>query len=402
MVKETGKKKSELSYRKRLSELQAAAERAKSAYKWEQAILMHSQALALIDDFLSKTPVQALAKRNQYLIDRFEALEQRRICYRDSGSLTGEEADLTEMAALAEKISDAARQTRVMSAQAHLFWITGCIDEAREVNKKALTQARRLRDRQQEADSLVTLGLLNWRSSEQAFSKSYVEKALELYRELGDLSGEANALRALGMVIYELGDHTRCQECYRRSLEIFRQLGDRLGEGNVLNNMQIASTDLAQRRDLCEQALATFEATGNLERLSMMYNNIGFEYTFLGLYKRALDYLQHSYELAGQIKSPFQLAYSLSSLGTAYLGLGDTQKARLFIERSLSAAQEIKDNPLESGELLELGRLELMEGHPGEALLAFQTACQILQKYESHEQASALAWQGAAYLMSGE
>ena len=33
---------------------------------------------------------------------------------------------------------------------------------------------------------------------------------------------------------------------------------------------------------------------GNLERMSMMYNNIGFDYTFLGLYERSLEYLQRS------------------------------------------------------------------------------------------------------------
>ena len=59
------------------------------------------------------------------------------------------------------------------------------------------------------------------------------------------------------------------------------------------------------------------------------------------------------------MKSPVQLAYALSSLGTAYLGLGDTQKARPLVEQSLSTAREIKDRALEAGELLELGRLEL-------------------------------------------
>jgi len=402
MVKKGIKTKSRSPEEQKLAELLAAAEQAKVAYKWEQAIEIYSQALVLIEDSLSKATDQTSDDSRRRMVERFDLLDQRRICYRDSGNFPGEEAALKEMTALAEEMDDVSRQTRVTTAQAFLRWRQGQVNEARQLCESSLIQARQLNDQQLEADNLVNLALLTWRSIEQDASKGYVERALELHRELGDLSAVANDLRYLGMISYDSGETTQTQTYYDEALELFRRQGDRLGEGNTLNSMQIASPDLARRRDLCEQALAAFEATGNLERMAMMYNNIGFDYTFLGLYEWSLEYLQRSVDLAQKMQSLPQLAYALSSLGSAYIGMGDTQKARSFIEQSLSTAREIKDRTLEAGEWLELSRIHLAESRPNEALEAAQTAYQILQEFASLEKATALAWKGAAHLVLDE
>jgi len=80
MDKRVRKSKSGLSKKKQLAELLADAAKAKTAYKWDQAIEMYTQALVLVDEISNETPDQTPADRLLCLTERFEILDQRRIC----------------------------------------------------------------------------------------------------------------------------------------------------------------------------------------------------------------------------------------------------------------------------------------------------------------------------------
>src|SRR5262245_59206017 len=85
-----------------LADLSTAAARAAAAYKWGEAIAHYSEALAHPD----LPPETAYSLR-----------DGRAAAYRYLGDFTAEQADLAEMALLAETLSDPARQVAALARQ---------------------------------------------------------------------------------------------------------------------------------------------------------------------------------------------------------------------------------------------------------------------------------------------
>jgi PAS domain S-box-containing protein len=381
----TERGKTELS----IHELQAAATQAQAAFQWQEAISLYSQALAQQE----VPPTKA-----------YDLVDGRATCYRQVGDFPAAEADLEALTRLARELGDTPREIQATNQQADLQVRQGRLAEAQEAADLALSLARQAADlaaqtrRKLEADCLVALGEIHERLGEWASSKEHSQQALDLYLELGNPAGEARARRQLGGVYSRIGRADEGQAQLERALELYCHLEDREGEGNTLNQLGLAASDRAQRRACYEQALAIFEALGNRERQAIMLNNLAGVYKWLGLYRQAQEYAEQAVQIAREAEKGLILLYSLGSLGEAFLGLGDTKRAASLLFEARALAQEVGDRWVEAVYWLDLGRVALAAGEPFKAVDHFHESARMFGELEALEEATALAWLGAAYL----
>jgi signal transduction histidine kinase/DNA-binding response OmpR family regulator/tetratricopeptide (TPR) repeat protein/nitrate/nitrite-specific signal transduction histidine kinase len=371
------------------ADLQQAANRATAAHDWENALPLYTQAV-------EQMPVQEPEVAYALLSGRAE-------CHRHLGDVAAQDADLETMARLTQEMGDQTRQIRVANRQVRVRIQQGRLAEARHLAETALVQARGQGDGGLEADSLAALSDAFLRSGEYAQSREYAQRALTLYRDLDHQPGQAHCHYLLAGAVRRLGDVAQDRAHSQAALDLYRRLGDREGEGNILNSLGIAEIDHARQRAYYERALAAFEAVGHRERQAMMGNNLALIYWLLGLYGRAREYGERAVGWARKMQARYMLAYYLDGLGRAYLASGALDRAEQLFREGLTLSQEVGDPFAELTYWLGLGWHALTQGQVAEARDFFQKAADLAGEIQgSADQATALAWLGAAHLDLGD
>ncbi|MCB0212026.1 MAG: GAF domain-containing protein [Anaerolineae bacterium] len=372
-----------------ISDLQQAAEQARIAYKHDAAITKYSQALDLLDD-------------NAHTADaatKYSLLASRAECYGQLGDLQAQAADLDAMITLAEKTGDIARQIEAINLKVEVANRLGNSAQAQQAAEVAVNLARQLGDPNLEADSLTALGQAYYALSEYGSAEKIHEQALQLYRDQANMAGVARNLWDLGSIAMVAGRAVDAENFLNDALLLYRTLGDRTGEANTLIVLGNAASDYAQRRDLYEAALRIFEAIGNRERQVVLYNNLALVYWSLGLYGRARDYAAQAVGIARDMEALYFLSNTLDALGRAYIGLEAYEQAQHVLDEGLSLSREISDRWSESFYELMLGWVALAQQQPDLAKNRFETADKLFDELGmGPEQATALAWLGAAHL----
>lgn len=185
---------------------------------------------------------------------------------------------------------------------AWLQWFIN-VDEARPIFEQLLDDARRLADRQFEADGLDDLAQCYRGKGQILEGFQYHQHALDIYREIGDRRGQAEALGGMG------------------SCALF---------------------------GAPEQAVIYLEEAADLQRelnnphsLGFVLGSLGAAYHELGQFERALDYLHEEVTLARQTHNNANLGQGLSQLGIIYTYLGDEARALDYNKQALDTAVEM-------------------------------------------------------------
>ncbi|NJN71446.1 MAG: tetratricopeptide repeat protein [Limnothrix sp. RL_2_0] len=177
-------------------------------------------------------------------------------------------------------------------------------DEAVATWEKAIALNQQLGAKANEANNLISLGILIYNRSNFWEAKTLWQKSLDIAREIGDRRGEANSLGNLGIAYKNLGEYQRAIAFHQQHLDIAREIGDRQGEANSLGSL-------------------------------------GNAYCSLGEYQRAIAFQQQHLDIAREIGDRRGEAASLGNLGNAYDSLGEYQRAISFYEQALSIYKEI-------------------------------------------------------------
>ncbi len=368
-----------------LTELRAAADRARAAFDWELAQALYAEAL-------ERT---ASAEPETF----YALLDDRAECHRHLGSFPAQAADLEAMVRLAEEMGDPVRQIEAVSRLADLRIWQGELAEARHLAETALAKARERQDRKLEADSLAVLGNVCLRAGEAAQGKEHAGGALDLYRGLGDEAGQARCHYLLSLATHRFGYPSDGAAHIQTALDIHRRLGDREGEGDMLNVLGAVATDSARQWDYYRRARAAFEAVGHRPRQARIDNNLALLYWRLGLYGRAREHAERAVAAGREMGAGYELAYFLDGLARTLLVLGDHDRAQELFQEGLELCQETGDPWAEVAYWRGLGQNALAQGRAAEARDSLQKAAELAGEINAQEdQASALAWLGAAHL----
>ncbi len=311
----------------RIQELQAAADQAREAYQYDDAIERYSEALTLL---------RPSTDGNRAL--EFDLLAGRAQCHSFQGTSDREVADLDAMAEIAKAVDNLPRQIEVISRKVAFAYFHGGAVELRPVLEEALTRARASSNPALEAECLTALGTTYVVVSDWPAAEKNLEAARHLYQAWDNQEGEAQVLLLLSRVALNSGAGDAVGLA-RAALERLRARGDRVGESRALNALGISGNDLAQQRAYFEQALTIARAIGYRPQQTLEENNLGLLYLNLGLYGKGLEYTARSVEMARAMGANASLTASLDSLGRAYAELGAHEQARHAYDEGLALAR---------------------------------------------------------------
>lgn len=172
------------------------------------------------------------------------------------------------------------------------------------------------------------------------------ENGLKIIRRdtVKNLRNLQSTLNNYGITLRKMGRYDEAIACFLQASEVMKILApdnlEQIGTGYLnLASIHLSQQEIEPAIDMLENALGYYlEAFGPVhEYTSYIYNNIGICYFDLGRYQKALQYMQKSLQIKGQIlpKDHPDLALALNNMATVYNILEDYDKARNLAEKSL-------------------------------------------------------------------
>jgi len=246
--------------------------------------------------------------------------------------------DVARMQALAAR-GDGGTRARAIAgcARCLLQMRQGRFTEAIASAEEALADARRSRDAALQALATFRIGEASWRTGDHEAALRHGRAAASAFEALGDRVGAGRALWLCAIAARQLKRLDQHRDAAERARDLARETGDLLGLGNALNALNYSDVGLGDKLRLLNQAMAAFEAGGQLERQNVVAHNLGQTYTFMGLYTRARRLglaLLAAADRAGNVAMADELLSSLALIG---LRQGQAELAAPFVEASRAA-----------------------------------------------------------------
>ncbi|MCV3214975.1 tetratricopeptide repeat protein, partial [Plectonema radiosum NIES-515] len=157
--------------------------------------------------------------------------------------------------------------------------------------------------------------------------------------------------------------------------------------------------------DLYSQLIAAWEKIGEREnwKYQAALTSLGNAYISLGQYQQAIEFHQQSLDIAREIGDRNSEGKSLANLGLVYLNQGQYQQAIELFQQSKQIATEIGDRNTEGLCLMNLGAAYLNQGQYQEAIELFQQSKQIAREIgDRNSEGKCLMNLGIAYLYQGQ
>jgi tetratricopeptide (TPR) repeat protein len=301
---------------------------------------------------------------------RFELLLARVKVYDLQGARAVEQADLAELAQLAEMLGDRRRRAEVLLQEMfHAFYTSdyvACVDRAQRV--VALTEDVGAPDLAMTAHQQWAWAHIRLGEYDRALPQG--EASLALARANGDRRGEGQALRTLGAAAWYRGDYPVARVYFEQGLSVAHEVGDLQNEGLLYGNLgSLASSqgDLIGSRAFFGECLRVCRAIGDRQHAAWALNGLGMASARLGDYTAGRDYHRESLELRRAIGDRWGECWALLGLGWCYADLGEAAAARTHYEQAADLAHVIGDRRNEASALYSLGDLVLTGGALAEA-----------------------------------
>lgn len=124
----------------------------------------------------------------------------------------------------------------------------GSYELALQAFASALAGFQVVKDDRRAADSLIGLGLVNFRLNRSEDAAKFWEHAREIYQRLGDGPGEARLLNNLGVLAKNRRDFARALEYYQQAEVIQNRAHNTRALADLANNMGILAYDMKDRQ----------------------------------------------------------------------------------------------------------------------------------------------------------
>jgi tetratricopeptide (TPR) repeat protein len=274
------------------------------------------------------------------------------------------EAALTLYRALEDRENEAATLTRIGVVSSRL----GENDKSLEHLKKALQLSRDIKYKRGEAIALDELGWFYFFSGENQKAIENFTQAFSLLDIARDRTVKSEALFMMGSANRNLGENQKALKYFLEALSLFKLAGNKDLEAITLNDLALVYQSLGQyekasnylnstlelkkdARIKSEEAVkkavgekreeAVKEVIRNKKEEAITINNIGLNYTYLGDYQKAIDYITQ----ALPVQEGKDKAAALSSIAYSYFHLGKNQKLLSMQRRLWRFIKKSRTNP---------------------------------------------------------
>lgn len=204
-------------------------------------------------------------------------------------------------------------------------------------------------------------------NSISSFDKAieYFNKSLEIAHKTGDKSGEIECCKGLGDVYQNLGDDTKRIENYERVIKLtndIAKVGYIRKEGQLVDIHEDERTsEILHNLKQCSQMMNEYKESIKYDNNEETYNkaikqlgvllelvkksgykseeaacyiSLGTNYYMLKNYKRAIECWEIGREIAIEVGAKYIESDSCECLSRAYEGIGETEKAREYLDKA--------------------------------------------------------------------
>jgi tetratricopeptide (TPR) repeat protein len=241
---------------------------------------------------------------------------------------------------------------------------------------------RKVEGTQEKARIFTLLGYSQRALGQYQRSINFHLQALEIARNAGDRPCEIANLNHLSRTYVQEKDYAEAINYSQRALILSRQAGDRTGEANALVNLGYSEVMQAQQLEqiepetyempinYLEQGLKLLERLGDIQSKGLCLSSLGIAYLVIGEAQTAIKYLEEGFKTA-QISGDLYLqGRNLASLSEAYYHLQNVEKAIYTGSLGMYLLEQIASNEWRQP----AGLLTILQGQTGKE--AFQNFLQ--------------------------
>ena len=317
-----------------------AGEEAAEAYENSSAVDYFSRALDMAPDDDSQV--------------RYDILLRREQVYAWKEDREAQQADLAELAVLADAANDNSMRAEVGIRRSRYGMEVRDLRASVAAASSAYVHAFAAGDVERQAWSKRRWGEALWRQGELAEAAIQLRSAKQLAVGAGNRQIEGEAVRMLGVVELYSGDPAIAMTVFEQARAICEQINDLQGEHNNLNNWAVAAS-------------------------------------YAGLLDKALTGYEQALELTRVFGRRWLERVTLGNLARLALFVGKLDSAREWIEQLLILAGEADDASHSAGGLLDKARLHMVEG---EYRAAHESAVEAARMFERTDD-----WEAARYFL---
>jgi predicted ATPase len=251
----------------------------------------------------------------------------------------------------------------------------------------ALALAERLDDRPRLSRVLYWLGRIQYTMGRHDAGIEYAEKALDLAEALGDENLAAPPVNLLGRGRFMRGEYERVRGLLARNVQQMRTIGNRIEEATASGMLGLSHAQLGQFSEAlaaCEEGVRVAEAVGHLPTLAACLLYRGITSSHFGEWSPALRDFETALEAAERSGDVFRAFIIRANRGGwCYLLSGDHGRAIEELTQALALADRVGTRWFLGGWLGYLAEARLGAGDVAEALRLGREAVQIASESAS-------------------
>lgn len=225
---------------------------------------------------------------------------------------------------------------------------------------------------QYRADLLLRLGNRQLQNGQLTTALTTLRESLQLYQKLGDRTGQANTLLSLGEINFTLGKYQTAINLYQQSLKLMQDKPGIVKTLELLSNAYIHNGDEKRAQELREQAAALRKEIGNPPRTGSFLGNVGIEHEKRQEYQQAIAFHNQQLTIAQATKNRNLEIYSLQNLAAVNRELQQYPQAINFYQQVLKIATQSNDTALTNITLKQIAQTYTNQGNFQEAIALYK------------------------------
>ena len=240
------------------------------------------------------------------------------------------------------------------NTEAGLRLLINSIDywEKRGDNREVQTWLTQFLDKYQANDALCARVLSSYshiaaEGGDLAKAEFLAHQGLALARAISDKQAEAISLMSLGVMIALNGNVSRGIPIVEQSLVLFRSLEDKRGQAAATTWLCVNNNDLELSKSFVLEGLKLYRELGDLTSIADCLRLLAVRAIWGGEFSPAFLWLDEAGSIYRQLKNEKGATYLLEDYGLLYYWLGDYKKAESYYEESIAAWKKIENVPVD-------------------------------------------------------